>query len=200
MKIAIDLNDVVRDYSNNFLKTYIERYNKEFDLSEFTFWSNNMEAVFPFKNDFSYKRFVYEDYSFELFAKCPTCGRNLPTELRNWFSNILANLDVDEDVEVSFVSPMEFQASIGYTYFFISKLNVPIREVYLPLNSETIWDKCDVLVTADPVLIESRPDDKICVKINTEYNKDLETNFSFKSLSKFMESEDNIIKLIEHGI
>ena len=37
MKIAIDLNDVIRDFSNNFLRYYIERYNHEFDLDDFEF-------------------------------------------------------------------------------------------------------------------------------------------------------------------
>ena len=31
MKIAIDLNDVVRDFSNNFVKYYIEGYDHKFD-------------------------------------------------------------------------------------------------------------------------------------------------------------------------
>ena len=51
MKIAIDLNDVVRDYSNNFVKYYIEGYDHKFDLTDFEFWSHKMSEVFPFKNE-----------------------------------------------------------------------------------------------------------------------------------------------------
>ena len=45
MKIAIDLNDVVRDYSNNFVRYYLEGYNREFDLSEFEFWTKKSRNV-----------------------------------------------------------------------------------------------------------------------------------------------------------
>ena len=49
MKIAIDLNDVVRDFSNNFVRYYIEGYDHKFDLTDFEFWSHDLSAVFPFK-------------------------------------------------------------------------------------------------------------------------------------------------------
>jgi hypothetical protein len=35
MKIAIDLNDVIRDYSDNFLRVYVTNYNREYDTDEF---------------------------------------------------------------------------------------------------------------------------------------------------------------------
>ena len=58
MKIAIDLNDVVRDFSNNFLRYYIERYNHEFDLDEFEFWTNRLNEVFPFNSENAYYNFM----------------------------------------------------------------------------------------------------------------------------------------------
>ena len=47
MKIAIDINDVVRDFSNNFVRYYIEGYDHKFDLTDFEFWSNDLSSVFP---------------------------------------------------------------------------------------------------------------------------------------------------------
>ena len=58
MKIAIDLNDVIRDFSSNFLKYYIEGYNRAFDLTDFEFWSHDMSAVFPFSSDSSKFNFI----------------------------------------------------------------------------------------------------------------------------------------------
>jgi len=65
MKIAIDLNDVVRDFSNNFIRYYIEGYNHEFDLDDFEFWSPYLNQVFPFQSDAAYTNFVYNDFAFE---------------------------------------------------------------------------------------------------------------------------------------
>lgn len=196
MKIAIDLNDVVRDYSNNFVRYYIEGYDHTFDLSDFEFWSNDLSAVFPFKSDRSYQNFIYNDYAYELYGKCDVCTRNLGAELNDWTEKTIKEIDTDEEINVMFVSPMEYGLSIGYTYFFISKLGTKVREVYLPTDSSTIWDKCDVLITANPSLLSSKPEGKKSIKINTDYNKEVAADYSYKNLSTFLAASENIEKLL----
>ena len=200
MKIAIDLNDVVRDYSNNFVRYYIEGYDRNFDLNNFEFWTNDLSVLFPFKSKKSYNNFVYNEYAFELFGKCSTTSRGLETELNTWTEQTLKDLDIDEIIEPIFVSPMEYGLSIGNTYFFLSKLGTKIREVYFPIDSSIIWDKCDVLITANPDLLKTKPDNKITIKIKTEYNNDCESNYSFNSLSEFLRNNENTEKLINEII
>ena len=203
MKIAIDLNDVVRDFSNNFLRYYVERYNHEFDLDDFEFWSNKLCDVFPFNSEAAYHNFMYNDFAFELFGKCGVCSRNLESELNNWTEKTIKDLDLDEKIELMFVSPMEYGLSIGNTYFFLSKLGTKIREVYFPKNSETIWDKCDVLITANPDLLNCKPDCESCktsIKIKMDYNKDCCADYEFPSFSSFLTNSDNIKKIIENEI
>ena len=196
MRIAIDLNDVVRDFSNNFVRYYIEGYDHKFDLSDFEFWSNDLSAVFPFKSQASYHNFVYNDYAFELFGKCGVCTRNLEAELNDWTEKTLKDIDTEEPIDVLFVSPMEYGMSIGNTYFFLSKLGTKVRETYFPIDSITIWDKCDVLITANPNLLKSKPEGKISIKIKTEYNKDSESDYTYKDLSTFLINEENTKKLL----
>ena len=200
MKIAIDINDVVRDYSNNFVRYYIEGYNREFDLSHFEFWTNDMQALFPFNSKNSYFNFVYNDYAFELYGKCPTATRNLSSELNDFTEKTLKDLDVDEEIELMFVSPFEYGQSIGNTYFFLSKLGTKVREVYFPQDSSTIWDKCDVLITANPALLDTKPEGKVSIKIKAEYNEDSDADYTFKDLSSFISDEKNITKLIDETI
>jgi hypothetical protein len=197
MKIAIDLNDVVRDYSNNFVRYYIEGYDHEFDLTDFEFWSHNMSEVFPFKSNNSYYNFIYNDFAFELYGKCDVCTRRLETELNDWTEKTLKDMDVDEPIEVMFVSPKEFGLSIGNTFFFLSKIGTKVREVYLPTDSLTIWDKCDVLITANPELLNSKPNGKVSIKIKAEYNKESEADYTFKDLSTFLSDVENTEKLID---
>ena len=196
MKIAIDLNDVVRDFSNNFVRYYIEGYDHKFDLTDFEFWSNDLSAVFPFKSQRSYHNFIYNDYAFELFGKCGVCTRKLETELNDWTEKTIKDLDTDEPIEVMFVSPMEYGLSIGNTYFFLSKIGTKVREVYMPTDSETIWDKCDVLITANPRLLETKPEDKVSIKIKFDYNKETEADYTFKDLSTFLVNPENTEKLL----
>lgn len=197
MRIAIDLNDVIRNFSQNFLKVYVENYNRDFDLSDFEFWSNNMAEVFSFKSDNSYYNFIYNDYAFELYGKCNTMTTDLVSSLDFWTERILQDLDCDEEISVMFVSPKEYGKSIGNTFFFLSKLGVNIRETYFPIDSSTIWDRCDVLITANPQLLESKPKDKITVKIHAEYNKEDEADFSYRTASSFFKNKENTEKVFE---
>ena len=197
MRVAIDLNDVVRDYSNNFVRHYIEGYDHKFDLTDFEFWSHNMSEVFPFKSDNAYYNFIYNDYAFELYGKCDVCTRRLETELNDWTEKVLKDMDIDEPIDVIFVSTKEFGLSIGNTYFFLSKIGTKVREVYFPTDSLTVWDKCDVLITANPDLLNNKPDGKISVKIKAEYNKDSNADFTFKDLSTFLTNVENTEKIID---
>lgn len=197
MKIAIDLNDVIRDYSDNFVKTYLTNYNHEFNMENFELWSNNMQEVLEFKNDKAYQTFTYEDYAFDIFGKCDVCTRNLSVELNKWI-NSLADYDTNESIEVVIVSPMEFGNSLNYSYFFISKLGCQIREVYFPIDSLTIWEKCDVLITANPKLLESKPAGKFSIKIEKDYNSDYDGDMDFKNLSSFIKNEENTISLLNN--
>lgn len=199
MKIAIDLNDVIRDFSQNFLKYYLQGYNHEFKLDDFEFWSNDMRHVFNFTSDASYYDFVYNDYAFELFGKCGTCSRNTTTELNYWLEKTIEEIDCDEPIEVMFVSPMEYGLSIGNTCYFISKLGSKVREIYLPIESNDIWKRCDVLVTANPDLINNKPENKVVVKIETEYNQQSETQYSYPSFSSFINDVDLLEKLANNN-
>lgn len=185
MKIAIDLNDVIRDFSNNFLKYYLDLYNHEFDLSEFDFFSKDIKLVLPFQNDESYYRFTYEDNAFELFAKCPTCSSSTDSDLKKF----ILKAKEDYDIDVIFVSTKEYGLSMGSTYFFISKLNPPIREVFMPFDSSEIWERCDVLITADPNLVESKPEGKISILIDFDYNKDATADYRFSSFKRVADDE-----------
>ena len=196
IKIAIDLNDVIRDYTNNFVRTYLLNYNREFDTTDLVFWTNDMQSLLPFKTERAYERFTYEDFSYDLFGKCDTCSRKTTTDI-NTFLEYVNNLE--EEVEVILFSPMEIGPTIGYTLLFLSKLGSNIREIYFPKNSLTIWDKSDIVITANPYILENKPEDKISVKINFDYNREVNADYSFTDFSAFVKDENNINKIINYN-
>ena len=85
-------------------------------------------------------------------------------------------------------------------YFFLSKIGTKIREVYFPTDSITVWDKCDILITANPELLDAKPEGKTSIKIKTEYNKESSADYSFKDLSTFLTNNENTETLINEFI
>jgi hypothetical protein len=191
MKIAIDLNDVVRDYSRNFVKYFKKGINHAFNEEEVEFYTNEMRILLPFQSDEQYRRFVYEDYAFELYSKCPPVEKNLPRDLNEWIEFDL----LDEDIEVMFVSPMESDLTIQSTYSFLAKIGSRVREVFFPIDSSTVWDKCDVLITANPRFFNTKKDEKKIIKINKEYNKECISDLDYNSLYDLINDKDFVTKI-----
>lgn len=194
MKLAIDLNDVIRDYSRNFVKYFKKGINHSFNEEDVEFYTNDMRLLLPFSSDEQYKRFTYEDYPFELYGKCPVVDKNLPRGLNEWIEFDL----LDEDIEVMFVSPMECDLTIQSTYSFLAKIGSRIREVYFPIDSSTVWDKCDVLITANPRFFNNKKDGKVIIKVNKDYNAECEADYSYDSLNDIMKDNGFIDKLVQN--
>lgn len=196
MKIAIDLNDVLRAYTRNFAKVFKQEYDHTFDSDTIEITTNNLEQVFPFENKTEYNRFVYQDYPFELFGKCDAMTKETPAALTLWV-NKLKDIDTEEVIDIMIVSPMEYGLSIQSSYFFLSKLGCKVREVYFPTDSLTIWDKCDVLVTANPKLLGNKPEGKISIKIVADYNTENDADETFTNVCDFFADLNNVEKYLK---
>ena len=195
MKIAVDLNDVLRDYTANFGEYFKKGYDQDIELDQLEITTNDLSEVFQFKSRYDYEHFVYEDFAWELFAKCPTCERGLGAAFSNWITKTITNIDTEDPIEVIIVSPMEYGITIPATYWFISKLGCRAREIYLPVDSLTIWDKCDVLITANPKLLDNKPEGKKSVKIVADYNEECEADFTYNNMLDFLSEDGNTEQL-----
>ena len=206
MTIAIDINDVIRDFTRQFIKYYQKVIDPSFeieydDVNDFEFTN-----IFPFLDENGnvdinqYYRFKYEDCALEIFGRAEVMERKLPSDFNLWTQNTLKNFEADNIPEVIIVSPFEMNLSIQSTLSFLSRIGVRVREYYFPLDSQTIWDKCDVLITANPNLIKNKPEGKTVFKINAPYNKEAEalTEYTFDSLYDIIHDEKKtLINLIE---
>jgi hypothetical protein len=56
-----------------------------------------------------------------------------------------------------------------------------------------MWDSVDILLTANPALLLDKPKDKIVVKFNTTYNKQIESDYEISSLSEFKNTLEKIL-------
>lgn len=196
--IAIDLNDVVRDFTRQFKTQYIKHIDPDFEIEDEDIITNDLSEVFPFDSVNDFNKFLHLDYPYEIFGRAEAVDKMLPYRLNDWIQNTLRDFDEEKIPNVMFVSPFESNLAIQSTMVFLSKLPSRVREIYFPIVSATIWDRCDILITANPKLLESKPEGKTSIKIQTTYNKDAESDYTFNSLMDVIQDADStIINLIE---
>ena len=197
MKIAIDINDVLRDFTSQFKNYYIKGIDPSFEIEDDEITSFDFSEIFPFKDRNAYNMFKYVDFAFELYGRAEPMDKMLPYRFNDWTQKTLKDLDKEYIPDIMLVSPFETGKSIQSTYAFLSKISSSVREIYFPVDSSTIWDRCDILITANPNLIENVPEGKTVVKIEMPYNKNVETKYTFKSLMDVINDEnETIIKIL----
>ena len=219
MKIGIDVNGVLRDTLGKFDQLYekhlIEKQPDdllgqtfELDMSGNTSLINTEEKPFEyskvsevtslnliehytFKSNEELFSFLYEEYAMEVFGHAPS------TEMTTF--NILNDLyfEFRDDHELLIVSN-EIGKSKPSTLFFLSKFGCLLEKVlfFSDITKNNMWNNVDILLTANPDLLLEKPHNKIVVKFNTIYNKQIESEYEISSLSEF----SKILKTIKENV
>jgi hypothetical protein len=219
MKIGIDVNGVLRDtilkFDLVYQKNLIEKKDEEFLGQTFELdLSGNTSLIESEENNFEYKKisevtslnlrnhysfqsdeelfsFLYEDFAMEIFGHSPS------TEMTTF--NVLNDIyfEFRDEFELTIVSN-EIGKSKPSTLFFLSKFGCLLEKVifYSESTKNNMWNEVDILLTSNPELLLDKPENKIVVKYNTNYNKQIESKYEITSISEFSE----IIKKIKNVI
>jgi hypothetical protein len=206
MRIAIDINDVLRDYTRQFADIYKKVIDESFDLEYEDINDFNFLNIFPFLDEngnvdsMLMNKFKYEDCAYELYARAEYCDRSLPSAFNLWTQNTMRNFDDENLPEIVLFSPFEMNLSIQSTLAFLSRFGIRTREILFPVDSASMWDKCDIMITANPNLIKLTPENKISIKIEAPYNKEVKGTYNFKSMLDVIQDENNtLVNIIENG-
>ena len=215
MRIAIDVNGVLRDTIGKFKQLY-EKHLIENNQGEFVqptyvldedgntipsdipipfeykitlpITSLNLQEHFSFQNDEEYYSFMYEEYCMELFGHSPSTEMSTFNDLNEIYINLRNSLDF---VLIS----DEIGKSKPSTLFFLSKFGCELEKIifYSNITQNSIWDEFDVLLTANPNLLLNHPQGKIVIQFQTEYNKDINKYYSISKLKELEPILKNII-------
>ena len=197
-RIGIELNDVICDYMGQFIECFKKQIDSNCEIEVGEVDSFDFYEVFPFDSKLDFQDFKYTDAAYDLNALALLVDGCLLGLINNWTENILKNLDVEEDPEVIFFSALEIGPTIPATLGFLSDKGFKVRNYYFPIDSSTIYDRCDIVITANPNIINNCPEGKTVIKINMPYNKETECELSFDSLYDVLTDSDNtLIKMIE---
>jgi hypothetical protein len=183
-KIGITLNEVLRDFIGQLAYTY-EKYIGPFDLNEADIETFNLIDYFKFNSIDEMNKFIYDEAALEIFGHADQLHENTIT----MFNEFIMDIEDDEEHEIEIVS-REVMKSIPATLFFLSKLSCKPTKIRFVKNYEECWDGVDVLITANPTILETKPKNKVAVKINATYNKTHESDYTLNTILDMISDED----------
>lgn len=196
MRLAIDIDGVLRDTFLKIEQTYQKFFIDELELVDDDFKyeikkpfdTPNFENHFMFKTEDEYFSFLYEEFTMEIFGHSP--------------SSEMSTFHALSDIYKKYKDKVEFvliSKQIGKTkpatLFFISKFGCEIDKIifYNKLTENKIWDEFDVLLTANPDLLNQNHN-KTLIKYETSYNSGITSELTIESLRDL---DEKIEKLIE---
>jgi len=204
MKIAFDLNGVIRDiflkteqiYTKFYLENAEEEISSEYDESKdewvekndsssFEYGmslpvkSMNLIDHFKFESQDELYNFFYVDFPMQIFGHSPSISANT--------FNILNDLYIKlrDDNEVYIISD-EMGKSKPATLFFLSKYGSLIENIKFYSNTTLLntFNEFDIIITSNPDLLSLSNSNKKIIKVKTTYNEDLKSDYIIDDLSE----------------
>jgi hypothetical protein len=144
--------------------------------------SLNLMEHFKFNSSDDLYNFMYEDFVMQIFGHAGSTETFSFNDLNELY---LKYRDTNELLIVS----DEMGKSKPASLFFLSKFGCLLEKVkfYSHVTINSMWDEVDILLTANPPLLLEKPQDKIVVKYNTIYNKNVESEYEINTLKEFDE-------------
>jgi hypothetical protein len=197
MRIGIEINGVLRNTIGKleqvYQKYFIDKTEGIEDEDSFIYEMNlpvtslNLREHFKFRNDEEFFSFLYEEFPMEIFGH----AGSTETMTFNDFNDFYVEFRSEHDILI--VSD-EIGRSKPASLFFLSKFGCLTEKVKFYSNTtiNSMWDEIDILLTSNPDLLLNHPQNKIMIKYNTDYNKDIKSEYE---ISSFKELNDKL-KLI----
>jgi len=216
-KLGFTINGVLRDFNSQFEKYYrkefikndalikmddnfyaVEEEETEDEFQKFSRLERELITLpidtFDLMNHFSFDdkeafdKFLYQDYTFPIFGGAQSIPRAFDFLLR-----IQEIGEVNKMFEVILISQEKSQA-VTSTLHFLAKNGCRARNIKFIDNYSDVWSFCDVVVSETPEVFESKPENKVSIKMNTLYNQWSESDYTFESLSE-LNDKDLLVKL-----
>jgi hypothetical protein len=195
MKIGITIDGVVRDFITKFESVYDKYYPVELEEGEEPFERNikdlDLLKWFNFTGGTKeLNKFMYVDSSLEIFGHAGETKINSVEHL-----NQLHNL-IEDMGHTPIIISKELNNSKPSTLFFLSKLSCKVNTIKFVRNYSDKWDYVDILITASPDTLLSKPLDKVSIKVINTYNKMCNSDYTIVDLKELLDDKKLIEKIL----
>jgi hypothetical protein len=199
MRIGIEVNGVLRNTLGKLEQTYQKfmidktegiEYENDFKY-EISYPIEDLEIKkhFSFRDDDEMYSFLYEEFPMEIFGHAQSSEYTTFNDLNEVYINLR------DSHELLIVSD-EISKSKPATLFFLSKFGCLVEKIkfYSNITMNSMWNEVDVLLTSNPSLLLECPKDKIVIKFETEYNKNVDSLYTIRSVKEFEEKLKQIVQ------
>jgi hypothetical protein len=190
MRIAIDINGVLRDTITKIQQVYEKWYieNPHLPESGYTYdiispiTSLDISQHLKFQNEDEVYDFLYTEHCMEIFGHAPSVAMSTFVDFDEFYKT---NRDKHDILIIS----DEIGRSKPSTLFFLSKFGCQVERVvfYSKITIDKIWNEFDVLLTANPDLLLNHPQDKKVIKFETVYNQNIDFKNNIDTLKSLNE-------------
>lgn len=189
MRIGFTLDDVIRDYTGRFIEVY-DKYVEKTEMTKEDVTDFDFSKFFKLKTEGGLNQFLYSKAAYEIFGCADALGAKTVSEF-NAFC-----YDSHEEGDEVVVINREVGKARSATLFFLSKTAMVMDKIFFTTTHDEVWEHCDLLFTANPVILNNKPEGKTSVKIRTPYNKESKADFEYDSVVDFFLNRDLGNKII----
>lgn len=199
MRVGITIDGVIRDFITKFESVY-DKYNplpleegeeesvetperniKSLDLLEYFDFSGGTKQL---------NEFMYVESSLEIFGHAGETKLNSVEHL-----NQLHNL-IEDMGHTPIVISKELNNSKPATLFFLSKLSSEVNNIIFVRDFDKKWEHVDILITANPTTLDTKPRSKVSIKVINHYNKDCESDYTIIDLKELVDDKKILEKVL----
>jgi len=199
MRIGVEINGVLRNTLDKIEQTYqkfmIDKTEGIEDEDNFKYEITKpintltLQNHFTFVDDNELYSFLYEEFPMEIFGHAQSSEYTSFNDMNDIY------VELRDEHDFLIVSD-EIGKSKPASLFFLSKFGCQIEKIkfYSNLTINSMWDELDILLTSNPTLLLEYPENKIIIKYETEYNKEINTTHTIKTINELGNKLKEIIE------
>jgi hypothetical protein len=217
MKIAFDLNGVIRDVFTKTAQVYTKFYledREEEEVNEYNDETDSWDTIsgdsrfkheinlpvtsmnlinhFKFEKSEDLYDFFYVDFPMQIFGHSTYVSGTTFNILNDYY------VDLRDEHEIYIISD-EIGKSKPATLFFLSKYGSLIENIkfYSKTTLLNTFNEFDIIITSNPDFLSLKDKSKKIIKVKTTYNTDFDSDYDVKDISELSEVFKKL-NLIEH--
>jgi hypothetical protein len=184
--IGITLDEVLRDFLGHLSYAVAKiREEDEYVVTEGEVTEFDLVKYFKFTSKEEMYNLFYKEASLEIFGHPDQLHDRIINKLNLLYMDLI---DEEEDVDFVIMS-REVGRAVPATLFFLSKTECEIPNIKFVTQYEDMWKYADVIISATPDVLTSKPEGKVAVKVTASYNADVPADHTIQSLVEFIDNE-----------